>query len=281
MATTSLENYKTEQQRLLASQQQKAKEQAALDHQKLLKYLPQQTAGQSLGMTESAKIAAYNALTEQKGAADAAYNRGVADLNNYVREQEKSEQDALYNEIMTTIDSGSWNTVDDLEKYLWGEPTMNDAGTKTYNKNSGLYGKLSDIQKAQVDQRLQMYANNPEQKAADAQYKLDSELTNGFKVTQAKVYSNWGNWQSGDQFELWDGEKGYDVVSTGPVDSQLASKIITAAKANNHTLEQDTVVIYGGKPYVYDGNGGFIGFGNRDFWWSRSGSATDLLNAYK
>ena len=121
-------------------------------------------------MTESAKIAANNYLTEQQGVAEAEYNRGINELNNYVREQEKAEQDGIYNEVMTTIDSGSWNTVDELKAYLWGDPTETQVGLVYKDKENSIYAKLSPEQKAQVDQRLRMYENNPDQVAADQKY---------------------------------------------------------------------------------------------------------------
>jgi hypothetical protein len=210
---------------MLEEQKAKQQEQAALNHQKLLKYLPQQTAGQSLGMTESAKIAANNALVAQQGAAESEYNRGVAELNNYVREQEKAEQDGIYNEVMTTIDSGSWNTVDELKAYLWGEPTNGATGLVYSDKPNSLYSKLTPEQQAQVDQRLRMYENNPEQIAADNAYNNQKTLTvSAGKTTDVGGYLS--NTKAGNNFTIgnYNVELG-EAAAEGAVPADKVAKI--------------------------------------------------------
>ena len=243
-------------------------------------------------MTESAKIAAYNALTEQKGAADAAYNRGVADLNNYVREQEKSEQDALYNEIMTTIDSGSWNASDELYNYL-GVTKGTDNKFSVASEGNPLIGGLSNTQRAQVMQRLQMYANNPEQQAADEAYKDQNALRE--KVKDSTIWDDidtglvvHGNevtdtWYDGDHFTLTFGDdtkevkwknaqnnygdvgQRYNVMSAGVLDSAASIALVQQNVNPNIRTDadmkeffegkKDRLLKIGGSYYVYNGDG--------------------------
>lgn len=185
-------------------------------------------------MTESAKIAANNALVAQQGAAESEYNRGINELNNYVREQEKAEQDSVYNEIMTTIDSGSWNTVDELKAYLWGEPTNGATGLVYSDKPNSLYSKLTPEQQAQVDQRLRMYENNPEQIAAEKEFaaKKSTAITSD-DVTGIGGYLN--NTDEGNNFKI--GE--YNVE----LGTEADESIVPAEKVKD---------ISDKRPFVYD-----------------------------
>lgn len=238
---------------MLEEQKAKQQEQAALNHQKLLKYLPQQTAGQSLGMTESAKIAAYNALVAQQGAAESEYNRGINELNNYVREQEKAEeaeqkaeQDGIYNEVMTTIDSGSWNTVDELKAYLWGDPTETQVGLVYKDKENSIYAKLSPEQQAQVDQRLRMYENNPEQIAAEKEFaaKKITAITSD-DVTGIDGYLN--NTDEGNNFKIG----GYKVELGTEADESIvpAEKVKDISDKQPFVFDNEIYIKLNGKVY--------------------------------
>ena len=66
-------------------------------------------------MTESAQIAANSAYQKALAQADSEYATGMTDLQNYVRTEKKAEQDAAYNELMTSIEAGEFNTTDQLE----------------------------------------------------------------------------------------------------------------------------------------------------------------------
>jgi len=196
-------------------------------------------------MTESAKIAAYNALTEQKGAADAAFNRGMADLNNYVREQEKTEQDALYNEIMTTIDSQTWNTTAELSNYLFGE-----------DGQSGVAAGLSDSQRAQVQQRLDFYRNNRDQQAADAAFNADPisvSAVEGLSVNNDSL--NEKDTDGSEKFSVKDGNgKKYRVKSSQQVssgDNEIAKAIVGSVGRNK--LTKGAIYQAGDELYAYIG----------------------------
>ena len=187
----SLENYKSEQEKLFDQKRDAAKQAAFVNHQKLLKYLPQQTAGQSLGMTETAKIAASNAYQQNVAAADAAFAEGMSELNNYVRtEQErlddkaKAEQDETFNNVMTTIDSQTWNTTADLENYI-----------------KGYEGKVSDTQWQEIQGRLKYYQENPDQQAADNAYNDQKTLAvSAGKTTDVGGYLS--NTNAGNNFTI-------------------------------------------------------------------------------
>jgi hypothetical protein len=84
---------------------------------------------------------------------------------------------------MTTIDSGSWNTTAELENYI----------------NSTSEG-LSDTQKAQVQQRLDYYKNNPDQKKKEEEQLTDSSSNlnkvitkEGVTIGQVLIKENKGN----------------------------------------------------------------------------------------
>jgi hypothetical protein len=240
-----LDAYKTEQTKLLEAQKARAQERAAINQQKLLKYLEQTSAGQSVGMTESAKIAAANQYSQDVAAADAAYNQGVADLNNYVRDQQKAERDEHFNNVMTTIDSQTWNTTADLENYI-----------------KGYEGKVSDTQWQEIQNRLNFYKGNPEQQAAEIAHQ------------QAETAQNWANMSSedaraqfggahvggktytasginsdrsyGNNFIIKDGDgKKYDV--------QLAQKIVETDTYNTGTGQQIGMINHFNRLGVEDG----------------------------
>ena len=163
-----LDQYKTDAQKQIEEKRRNSQQAADINYQKLQKYLPQQTKGYSIGMTETAKIAANNAYQRQLAQAESDYNADMTELNNYVRteqerlddkekaEQErledkaKAEQDKLFNEAKGIIEGGAWNTGSELQNYI-----------------SGLEGKLSDNQYGVLKQYAGSIANNREQKAAE------------------------------------------------------------------------------------------------------------------
>lgn len=196
-----------------------------------------------MGMTETAKIAANNAYQQNVAAADAAFAEGMRDLNNYVRTEQKAEQDAAYNEIMTTIDSQTWNNTDELRKYLFGE-----------GGNGGAAAGLSDAQRAQVQQRLDFYVNNPDQQAADENYYKTHNADGTVKPAQVntKNISIGGvlkNMQEGNNFKI-DGYKvelGEKVVETGLGNDKNSSFLpsdILQTTADGEVFEYDGQLYY-------------------------------------
>ena len=165
-------------------------------------------------MTESAKIAAANNYSRDVAAADAAYNQGVADLNNYVRDQQKAERDEIFNNVMTTIDSQTWNTTADLENYLYGKVGADG------KRSGGVVNGLSDFQKAEIENRLNFYKGKPEQQAADDKFEQE-QLESQFNTKRANVRfdKNVGpnDWTPGDNIRLTDGTTEYDVEIAGKV----------------------------------------------------------------
>ncbi|MBO7341400.1 MAG: hypothetical protein J6U87_01835, partial [Clostridia bacterium] len=178
--TYTLEQYKTDKQRELEAKKKRQQERAEINYQKLMKYLPNQMDGASDGVLASAKISASNALANNLAAAETEYTSGMNEvLNNYriekqaeadkQYERERAEQDSVFNNAMTTIDSQTWNTTDDLEKYV-----------------TGLKGKVSDAQYGELTNRLNFYRNNPEQQAADEEY-YKTHNEDGARKALAKV----------------------------------------------------------------------------------------------
>ena len=244
-----LDAYKSEQQKLLEAQKARAQESAAINHHKLLKYLEQSSAskGYSVGMTESAKIAAANQYSQDVAAADAAYNQGVADLNNYVRDQQKAERDENFNNIMTTIDSKTWNTTADLENYLYGEVGADG------KRSGGVADGLSDFQKKEIENRLNFYKNNPDQQAADNAYNNQKNLT----VSQGKdtdVGGHLSDTNAGNNFTI----NGYkvelgDAAAEGVVP---ADKIANVADKVPFAYNGAIYIKINGTVYAVRGRGG-------------------------
>ncbi len=135
-------------------------------------------------MTETARIAANNAYQRQLAQAESDYNADMTELNNYVRtEQErlddkaKAEQDANYNEIMSSVRNGDYNTVADLDRYLG--ITTDENGNKVFGEGSIAAG-LSDFQQANILNLYQTIASDPEQKAAE------KEIANAYNEDGSK-----------------------------------------------------------------------------------------------
>lgn len=174
--TYSLDQYRTDAENVLKQKQQSAKQAADVSYQKLLKYLPHQTAGQSIGMTETAKIAANNSYQRALASADSEYAAGMTDLlNNYRAEKQaemdrvKADQDAFYNDLITSIEAGEFNTTSELENYI-----------------NSAKGKVSDDQMIALERKLNFYKNDSEQQAADQEYK-NTHDENGNLIAQPSI----------------------------------------------------------------------------------------------
>ena len=265
--TYSLDQYKTDAQRQIEEKRRNSQQAANINYQKLQKYLPQQTKGYSIGMTETAKIAANNAYQRQLAEAESDYNADMTELNNYVRtEQErlddkaKAEQDANYNEIMSSVRNGEYNTVADLDKYLG--ITTNENGDKVFGESSIAAG-LSDTQQANLLNLYNTIAGDPEQKESDEAYETaKNTASTGIKTGDA-VY-NHGNsgafgWfaakDAGDNIEIKlpgaDNEH-LNVEYGEKIEDQEKDRIIGKYTATKGSKPKDgTVFGYDGVIYVY------------------------------
>ena len=188
----SLDAYRTEREAQLKQKQQSARQAADITHQKLLKYLPQRTKGFSDGMTETAKIAANNAYMRQLAEADNTFSTEMSELNNYVRgeqerleDKEKAAQTERYNEIMTTVRNGEYNTVADLERYLG--ITADGTGAKSFGEGSIAEG-LSDTQKANLLNLYRTIETDP----------VQAENESEFKQKQNKIATGDAKWLDDD-----------------------------------------------------------------------------------
>lgn len=193
-------------------------------------------------MTETAKIAANNAYQQNVAAADAAFAEGMSDLNNYVRTEQKAEQDAAYNEIMTTIDSQSWNTTDELSNYLFGE-----------DGQGGVAAGLSDSQRAQVQQRLDFYRNNRDQQAADNAYNDQKTLAvSAGKTTDVGGYLS--NTKAGNNFTI--GNYKVELGEAAAEGAVPADKVATISDKVPFAYNGAIYIKINGKVYSVRGRGG-------------------------
>lgn len=241
--TYSLEQYKTDKQLELEAKKKRQQDRAEINYQKLMKYLPKQLDGASDGVLASAKIAASNALANQLSSAESEYTAGMNDvLNNYriekqaEEERARQEQDSVFNNAMTTIDSQTWNTTTDLEKYV-----------------TGLKDKVSDSQYGELENRLNYYKGSTEQQAADEEYYRTHNEDGTKKAPQVNVKSvNIGgvlkNMDEGNNFKI-NGNKvelGELVVMTGlgnDKSSDVLPKDVLERTSDGQIFE------YGGKLY--------------------------------
>lgn len=146
----------------------------------------------------------------------------MSELNNYYRteqeaaqdklyERTRAEQDEAYNAALTMIDSQSWNTTDELAKYL-----------------DGYRDKVSDTQMMELENRLNFYRKNTDQIAADDAYREAQaalalsrngvEKLDGIRFNANPVYNedkdkdgNGTHYKKGDNFTITDGTNTYDV----------------------------------------------------------------------
>lgn len=255
MASTTqytLDQYKTDAQKELERKRAAQQQSADISHQKLMKYLPQQTKGYSIGMTETAKIAANNAYQRQLAEADAAYTDGVTELNNYVRQEQerledkaKAEQAERYNEIMNAVRNGDYNTTADLEKYLG--ITSDETGKKTFGDGSVGAG-LSDFQQANLLNLYNTIANDPAQIEADKEYAQthneDGSEKKVIKTNHKGDVSGLTVYTEGNNFTVG----GYKVELGKPV----GESVVPAASVEK--LENGRVFAYNGSLFIKVGN---------------------------
>lgn len=219
-----LSAYQTDEETRLKQQKSAAREAANISHQKLLKYLPQQTAGYSVGMTETAKIAANNSLQRQLAEADAAFEGSVADLKHYVASEKDAAADKLYerewaeeqwnhqkeqdaaaktaaeqefafNAAVSAIEGQEFDTVAGLENYV-----------------SGLQSKVSDEQFKILQNKMEYYKEGVAEIEADAKlaeadkasllrygYKVDAtdDLAKDGENVKVKIDGKWVKTESG------------------------------------------------------------------------------------
>lgn len=167
-------------------------------------------------------------------------------LNNY-RLEKKAEQDSIYNDAMTTIDSQTWNTTADLENYV-----------------KGFEGKVSDAQWSELQNRLNFYKNDTDQQAADVAYEKEqvkqslakSGVTKveGVRFNANPVYNKdkdedgeGDHYKKGDNFTVTDGTDEYKV-QFGTYLSGDELKSIEAA-VGEHVADNE-VFKYGNKLYM-------------------------------
>lgn len=206
--TYTLDQYKDDKQKELERKKNAAIQEANVSAQKLQKYLQPSEAmarkGYSQGMTETAMIAADNSRQRAIAAAENDYSAAHTELLNQYRTEKKAESDALYNDILSTIESGEWNTTADLENYI--------------NQNSE---GLTDFQKQQLQNKLNFYKGNPDQQAAEdlmrGVYVMDPDEISEVDYDAVRAASTDEAWdaaannQRNGDFEITIGDEDYDV----------------------------------------------------------------------
>lgn len=268
--TYNLDQYMTDAQKQLKQKQQSARQAADISYQKLQKYLPQQTAGQSVGMTETAKIAANNAYQRALAEADSDYAADMTELQNYVRTEKqaeedkayerawqedqrkyerdqatkaeaKSAQDELYGEVMTKIEAGEFNTTTELENYLNTQIDTNGDGTP----DATILAQMSPSQQALVRGKLDYYKANPDQVAANKNYVDNYNADGSKKVTvrtsdKASISGYLTNTDAGNDFKVG----GYKVEL-----GEVATEGVIPA-SETQKVQDGTVFEYNGALYI-------------------------------
>lgn len=165
----------------------------------------------------------------------------MTSLLNQYRTEKKAEQDAIYNEAMTTVDAGLWNTTDDLEKYI-----------------RGYKDKVSDTQYAELENRLLRYRSDPEQIAKDEAFRKTYQIDEDGTVTKKTYLQTNENLSvggvlsssaAGNNFKILDGSGNeYDVeLGKAVADNLLPSEELAA-------LPDKTPFMYEGELYIKKGD---------------------------
>lgn len=285
----ALSAYQTDEEKRLKQQNSAAREAASISHQKLMKYLPQQTAGYSVGMTETAKIAANNSLQRQLAEADAAYEGSMADLKHYVAaekdaaadklyERERAEeqwqyqkdqdaaakQEAIYNEMMTMMRNGEYGTTAELEKYLFGA-----AGNTSFDGDDIGY-TLTPEQQRNLLLEYNTIKNDPASAERDEALRPKTDKDKLYVSTGFGIYD--GDENDLGEVDDWititdENDNNIWVDTTGKVSDEFAQRIVKAykdqKKNENASIKDGAVLYFDGEYYIYK-DGSIYGVKNED-----------------
>lgn len=255
-------------QKLLDQGAQKAAEEASVALDIAQRYLPvlnRMNGMSGLGVSESGVIEAYNNYMNQIGgikqthASDSA--KLFSDYQSALREEEEKKQQALdakqsetYQELMTIINSGAFNSADELSALVdqaKGRVNEDQWSTLDYLRN---YYKNSPEQKALEEERAAAQA------AAEEAQKQEQALKDSFRTNDAiTLKSNAGRTSmvNGDNFELQLGGRVYDVESRGEVTDESIVNVATEI-GNNKVFAYNGKIYFkqNGKIYQIGGRGG-------------------------
>ena len=175
-------------------------------------------------------------------------------LNNYRLEKQaeeeraKAEQERAYNEIMTTVRNGEYNTVADLEKYLG---IVKGEGSSVSFGDGSISAGLSDIQRQNLLNLYQTIASDPDQQAADQELKevQASSAKASFKDDDAFLWFGRGN-SAGNNFEVEIDDEKYNVQYGDEVNDK--AKLAKLKKAVENPAD-GVVFEYDGSIYIYQG----------------------------
>ena len=110
-----------------------------------------------------------DAYEKQKYEEELAYQKQQDEYN-----KNKAIQDAAYNEFMSVVESGAFNTAAELEEFY-----------NTYKDN------LSPEQQAIAEQQIKFYKNNPDQQEIDNETKEQQKKEDSAEILSGKKYLNY------------------------------------------------------------------------------------------
>lgn len=110
-----------------------------------------------------------DAYEKQKYEEELAYQKQQDEYN-----KNKAIQDAAYNEFMSVVESGAFNTAAELEEFY-----------NTYKDN------LSPEQQAIAEQQIKFYKNNPDQQEIDNETKEQQKQEDSAEILSGKKYLNY------------------------------------------------------------------------------------------
>ena len=261
-----------DQQRAVANRNlevQKKQEQqaAAIQHQKLLKYLPEYQKSMGLkgnGMSETALLdanASYRSeqrrinseYSARQDAVNEQYRQNLLDLYTRAEAEKKQDRENLYNKAKDAITSWQGSS-EELTKYvdsLAGQLDDND------------YAILKDVYTG-VNKAIIQANNDKEKEDAILAIQTDDLGDNELSNSIPDKYSN------GTNFEITLNGQKYKVQ----IDKQVSDKNAKIAAANSGVAEGD-VFVYDGTLYL-KGKDGAIYSIERRFW--DSGTTNDYYN---
>lgn len=238
---TDLDRYYRTQQQLLDQGKEMSLQNADIAYQTAKKYLPiqnKQNGMNGLGVSESALIDVYNKNAQAKGAIAQRHSADTADLLANYHADRKTEQDQIYQEAMTMLQSGAYNSSDDIDRYL-----------------EGVRGRVSDTQMGQLDYMANYIKNNPDQQEV---WKTAAEQEKGAIVSSMGV-KNRGkkSMENGDNFVIQTGNGELGLESRGEVtDSAIVTVAAGIPDQRVFGFNNQLYVKMGGKIYAVGARNG-------------------------
>ena len=173
----------------------------------------------------------------------------------------KAEGKELYADAMSMIESGNYNTVEDLEKYLFGD-SVAKAAEGTSPVLSSEFDSLSDMQKKNLLQRYQTIKDDPTSAESDLEYRQKkNKIETGAAVwldDEAGFLGLYDADKEGDDIEVQiPGAENEDLnVRYKKSITDRAKYIVEQAfkNANGREIKEGEVFAYDGEIYIKNHN---------------------------